>query len=359
MRLVAVSAPLFALLLGCAGSRPVQRVNDGQVREGRFISHQSYAAYARAAALEAAGKLSQAEAAYTEALESDPQSPEIWIRIGSVRCKRSAPFAGEAFDHAEALAHNTAALWQARAECALKEGKTDAALTAARRALALDPERPENTQLVCNALLRAGKTGEARRHLDAFLVANPGFAPASRWLAELFGSPQTDDARAREALSKLDELLLAQDFSKAMRHAQDLGLGYSELTARALALGQRAWARERADLALAANPHDIDARVLALVAADLELDSEKFREHLVLSEPNPPGTLGLSYWLFAELLTRRVGAEAARAWMKDAARPESDALLERVAERVTSRLAEPAAPPQATPAKARKNAPLE
>ena len=82
---------------GCAvGSSGVTRMADGVRYEGRFVNPEAYAAYLLGVEHEARGEFSEALAAYLEAHAEDPDSPEIWARIGAVRCISSEPKAGPA-----------------------------------------------------------------------------------------------------------------------------------------------------------------------------------------------------------------------------------------------------------------------
>jgi tetratricopeptide (TPR) repeat protein len=267
-----------------------------------------------------------------------------------VRCSSGVGDHRAAFEHAEGLAPDAAGLWQARAECALKQGDNQLALAAARKALELDPELPENTHLLCLALSRLGKASEAERTLNALRLARPELSRAARWHTDLFGGTSKAE-RARASLAALDAELLAAEHSSAQRHAQDFGLSHSELTARALALGQRQWAQERARVALEADPSHLEAQLLVLIAADLQLDRAHFESHSDFRGQSSGEVTPLTHWLFAELLLRRFGWQAARAWLRDTAEPgEGDELLTEVVARVNASLARAEAleRPQAT-----------
>jgi len=312
------------LLMGCAASGgSVTRVVDGQAFEGRFVSHISYGAYAQAAHLEALGDYAAAEAGYSEALRSDPNSPQIWVRLGSVRCAMARPEAEAAFESAEHLQEAFSTLWYERGVCALARKKPKTALEAGRRALSLDPQHLLTTKLIADALVALGKPDDARRYLDALAAQNPDMPIVEVWRAQLVRTREKP-AEASTLLRSLDRALLADDVEAARHLALDLGLSESELAARALALGKSRIALDHGQLVLAADPGDATAWITTLAAADLTRDEQAFRTALQAlgDTPTQPGPLGRM--LFAELLGRRVGPEAARAWLRAAPEEEGD-----------------------------------
>src|SRR5581483_1870882 len=83
----------LALALGasaCGGSPTVTRIVGAETLRGPFVDGDAYAAFFRGAAAEEHGKWPEALAAYEEARSYDEDDPEIWTRIGSVRCKANA-----------------------------------------------------------------------------------------------------------------------------------------------------------------------------------------------------------------------------------------------------------------------------
>src|SRR6185503_17134008 len=93
----------------------------------------------------------------------------------------------------------------------------------------------------------------------------------------------------------------------------------SELAARAAALGRGEIARSQAELVLGADPADGTARVALAVCADLAGDDPALARAMAELPPARDARLvavsPLARLLLAELLSRRVGGEAAQAWL--------------------------------------------
>ena len=87
----------LSLNLGCAeGADSVTRMADGVRYSGRFVNPEAYAAYLLGVEYEARGDYPRALSAYLEAHAEDPDSPEVWARIGALRCFSSEPARGPA-----------------------------------------------------------------------------------------------------------------------------------------------------------------------------------------------------------------------------------------------------------------------
>lgn len=359
----AAGATLAGLVaLGCGfGSPTVVRVVDGEPIEGRFIDSVTYAFYARGAYHEARGELDAATRAFQAASERDPESPAIWTRLGSVLCRARRAGDERAFGLAQDADPEFAPLWYERARCALERGQIEAAVAHARKAVHFEPRDEDNSLLLARALERAGRIDEALRHVTALALARPGATAAWKLLAEIAGRhgrrseahraelalltsiSQTRSIPRRRALAdeleSVDAALGAGELERARRLAIESGIRPDELALRAAALGAARIAADQAELVLAADPTNGNAWIAALVAADLRGDSERFRDALVTlaSDAQKPEALGAR--LMADLLARRVGADAARAWLAAyGPLPEpSDALERRVAARLDPR----------------------
>lgn len=338
------AAVLVALALaGCAPSTVTRRI-DGVLVEGRFIHPAAYAAFGVAAAAEARGDDAEAALYLARALESDEDSPELWTRLGAVRC-RVAPrnaatdaAAEEAFVRAEALDPTYAPLFLERARCEQTHARPQTALVAAERALALDPENPEVAATHADALAAAGRLEDARH---------------ARAAADLFfgrrGAPSLPETRD---LAAVDAALLAGDLASARRLARPLGQDLAEVAARAAAWGRLPLARDAAAAIFGADPEHGTARLVLAVVGDLSAD-----ETLLAATTTPArlrGASPLARLLYAELLARRVSLDAARAFVTPLPDvPPSDALTQRVRERVrvllttTPTTPEPPPPPAA------------
>jgi len=328
-RLCILGLPLVAACSGFGGG--VARVVDGQVHEGPFIGPESYAAYARGAQFEALAQYPAAEKAYEEALEFDPNSVGIWTRLGSVRCASQRPTADQAFGQAERLEPDFAALWYERGRCSLSRDRPGEANKAALRALSLDPLHLPTTTLLVETFVRLKQSEEALRYLDAAIALHPNLQLLSRWrhaIARGDAAPTAPAAAAvdRPGLAELDRALLDDTTDEARALALELDLPASELAARAVALGKTRVGLEQANQVQQADPADGTAWVTLLSSADLLRDDALYDAALnaLDQEPTLPSSLGVV--LFAELLRRRVGDEAARAWL-NAARVAPDSPL--------------------------------
>src|SRR5262249_6370554 len=116
-----------------------------------------------------------------------------------------------------------------------------------------------------------------------------------------------------------------------------------ELALRAAALGVLALAREQGELVLGADPADASARIALVAAADLRGDLGAIGD-LMRAMPRaltPVSPLGR--WIFADVLRRRVGAAAARAFLggEVGEAREEDPLLAATEKRVREALAGP------------------
>lgn len=350
-----VVAGLLAVALTGCGAPTVVRVIDGHPVEGRFISTAAYALYARGAEAEAAGDLPGAARAFTAAAEEDPASPEIWTHLAALRCRMTPrdTAAGDVealFARAEAANARYAPLSRERAACALHRGQPAAALAAAERAAALDPGDEEAVLVRAEALAQLGRTDEAMRALRSVTAKRPHAVEAWQAMASL--AARTGDAtaakeaadhlRAPAPLAAVDAAILAGDLAAAQQAAHRARIAWAELALRAAALGRAAPAREQAALVLAANPGDISAQIAEAAGADLAGDKAAVEAALRALPARPAAPSSLGRLVFAELLARRAGADAARGYLgPEGAADPPDPLGAAVAARLRARLASP------------------
>ena len=101
----ALAASFLLLASGCAGGSLVERAYDGHVVLGRAIEPEAYAEFLAGAMAESSGQEREALAAYERAARLDSRGPEIWTRVGAVRCalRPSNPGVDDAFARALAL----------------------------------------------------------------------------------------------------------------------------------------------------------------------------------------------------------------------------------------------------------------
>lgn len=348
------------LLAGCNWGRPsVVRVVDGHPIEGDYIDPVTYALFARGAYHEHRGELPQAQRAYEAAAERDPESAEIWSRLAAVLCASKSAGHERAFALAERADPEFSALWHERARCALARGETAAAVEHAERAVAYEPRHQAHSLVLADALERLGRTDAALRVLYGLTVAHPNAASAWELLAKIARRRGRDAdlrraesalarlsragvarklAPASEDLSGLDAAIAADDAASASRIAIDRRVPREALALRAAALGRAELAREQAELVLAADPSNTDAWIAALVASDLVADASGYQRSLAALDREPLGPSSLAARLLADLISRRVGPEAASAWLKALGPlpPPADALEKRVDERLAA-----------------------
>jgi tetratricopeptide (TPR) repeat protein len=358
-------ALLTVLALGCASPMAVTRSVRGRLVRGRFVTDDAYAAYLRGALLEAQGKREAALSAYTEGTRYDPNSPELLTKIGALICDRqdaagSAPTEkpGAAFDRAAAIDPDYEEAWTERARCLLKRGQLQGAEHAARVAVSLDPNRAEPALLLSLALERLGRIDEAKRWLEGLVVRSPGSVEVLEAMAA-FAERTHDDARhegaerslrelgaranrshpgsnARTKVADVDAAIARGAFDEARRLALAARLSSGALALRAAALGAASFAKDQAELVMAADPGDADARVAGAVAADLLRDDEALARAMSGVETAKTHISPLAQVLMSELLLRRVGTDAKKAWNDAAGAPASetdDALVRDVAAR--------------------------
>ena len=363
-----LSPALACIALAGCSEIGVVRVMEGREVEGRFINERAYALYAAGADAEVRGDMDGALRAYGAAAEEDQKSPEIWTRIGALRCQRDPDGAREAFDRAAGYDAEYEPLWREQARCALGRGKLEEALLAASRAVELDPDRDETVILQASVLEHLKRPEDARRALDALIARHPRSAEA--WKARYAFARRTGDVVASEeaarrvrelapsladdmeksvaplsALGEIDAALARGELPLARRRARSAHMTAGELAVRAAALGRADLARDEAGVVLAADPTDANARVALAVAADLARDEAALAAAMSgLPAPDdrslvPPSPL--ARLLLAELLDRRVGAAAAQAWLGAAQKgspADADPLLARIERRVHERL---------------------
>lgn len=274
---------LSAALCGACtrGSGGVTRMADGVRYDGRFINPEAYAGYLLGVQREARGDFEGALSAYREAHAEDPDSPEIWARIGAVRCvTKDAAGARKAFEQGiredEAYYGN----YFERARCAERTRDDRRALPDALKAVSLRPRDEPANLLVARLLEATRRPAEARAWLEAFQSFHPSTVDTERSLAALRGS--APPAATSEPPS----------YSRA----------FSKLRA-----GEVEQARKLAQTELDADPTNADSWIAVLVACDSLHDEACFDAALgALRTPSlAPSPAALAY--LQALLVRRTG----------------------------------------------------
>lgn len=327
-------------MLGCGSTQSTHRVFAGRTVAGPYIEPQAYAAYAEGSYLEARGDWAAAERAYQRALESDPDSPGIWTRLGAIACRRDLESALERFQ-TDGLGNAYAPAWAERARCLREHGHEVGALESARRAVELDPGNAEANLLIADIYGAQAQPGRASAWLFAWLLRDPGAASQWRALRErgvilkdpaLEGLALAEVSRRGEvgalddsspirspasqgpgAWPEVEAALRAGDVSLARTRAGERGVSTQALALFAIENGHPSMGLAQAELLLAADPDDGNALVTALFASALLGDAAKFAEllHHVRGHELPEAELAQQ---MAELLRWYVGDVAAEQW---------------------------------------------
>jgi len=289
----------WLLCVGCAESAGgITRMADGVRYEGRFVNPEAYAAYLLGVEREAHGEYKDALSAYLEAHAEDPDSPEIWARIGAVQCASSTPERGlkaaqVAFERGLKSDPDYFGNYLERARCAERARFFNVALSDATAAVARRPDDESANLTVARLLQALGRRSEARAWLEGMQSYRAPSAAVARAIEATRG-PATGSAAAAPSATP----------------------GASSSSARSAAFadlqsGRAERARKQAELELDADPTNSDAWIAALVACDALRDSQCFEDALNrLRTPSlAPSQEALGY--LRELLGRRTGSKLA------------------------------------------------
>jgi tetratricopeptide (TPR) repeat protein len=260
--------------------------------------------YAVGALREARGQWREALELYERALDLDHHGPEIRTRIGAVACKlREHGRAEKAFEAARSADPEYGPLWYELALCHESRAQLLDAERAALEAVRLDPERYEASLLAADIAEQRGDTKAAWRMRDALATHAPRSLAVQRALLDAArrAGDATRITRAERALAAI---------ARPQPPARP-GVGVASAL-EALGHGDVAAAQRAAELALAADPSNGDALVVALFAADLQQDHAAFARLLqAADEPGKPVSSEVLGMLEA-LLARKVSAQAAQ-----------------------------------------------
>lgn len=326
---------LLSSVVGCRRTEVV-RVVDGVESPGRFISDRAYAAFLVGAEWEARARYEDALSAYLQAARSDPDNVEVFSRMGWLLCMLGhADEAREAFDAALERDPEYEPTWRRRARCAEREGRLDDAVVASSQAVAMDPGRDETILLHARLLTAAGRDEEAWPWLRGLTLRSPGSEEV--WEAVAEHGARRRPAWAREALDRLaamerqrgprpteirrggwhdvEQALVAGDLDEARARTRRAHLDGRLLGARAILAGRPMLALTEAKLRFEADPGDLRARVALALAADLTGDRALAAEAITGIETRRARLDRVARALFAELLLRHAGADAAALWL--------------------------------------------
>ena len=352
--------PLAVTASGCGSSSEVVRVYDGRIVAERYIAPEAYATFLRGVLAEEAGDFARALAEYERVRGEDSDDPEVFARIGSVRCRLNPRDAGadEAFAKARVLDATYAGALAAESKCALIRGQGGRAAALAAGAAKEDPGNVRANALLVKALAQTDDPHARARAVeltvrfgtnpaswDALLAWGKGHGDAELMAQALTGLLRVDTSRAtdvergiRELLGAgqlvlartvaashadlprekggrgprdavvarlaVDEALARGDESVALRRASRGHVAQGELAARAALLGQRELAERVARAVADADPGASGARMV-LTALGAPADP------LLRVTDEPPEICAL---LLAERLATTTSAEIARDW---------------------------------------------
>jgi len=334
-------------LAACAPAGEVTRVMHGEVVVGRVIEDGAYASFLRGALAEEAGKREEALEAYSAAASQDEPDPEVWSRIGELRCKMAPGDLEADVAFAKALEVDPAyePALEARARCEAIRGHAAAASDGEERAAMADPmavapevvlagapadramARDSQARLVAltllhptepaawealaawgsahhDAMLIARGLGEVARiaprrkaeiALRAVSLAGDGELSAARALAGALldipgdrssgGEGPAPAAHPLVARLAIDEALVRGDRDAVRRRTTASHLGLELSAARAVFLGNPALARDLVLPVVLANPDSKAARMVLAVATSMLGDHGALASALTRSGP--------------------------------------------------------------------------
>lgn len=308
---------------------------DGEYISSRPISAAAYATYAHAARLEAMRELRLALDAYREALSLDSRSVEIQTRIATLTCQLSPNDATPEFEEALELDDDYEGLWREWALCELRRGKLTRALRMARRALQAAPNSLEASLALMQVHEARKEPKDAVHVLVAYVVRFPENQEAWKELyhvarrqhdvswnhaAGLVVTQHTPNDRPLLALentqwASVGRALVEQGLAHARNTAVQLGVSPLDLGWIALERQRADIALEQADLVLSADPSNLEAAILGLVAAHRTARRSEFGRWLRRVPAADVRQLSpYAIEQFLSLLAERVGRDAAIAF---------------------------------------------
>lgn len=282
-RRLLTSIAVCVAMQACGGYASTTRIVDGEVLVGRPIEPESYALYLSAQLSEAQGGLHRARQLYLEATRLDPESPELWTRLGALSCRLKLALADRELERALRLDRWYAPAWVARAHCELFRGKLDKAHRFSKAAQIADPEDLETTLVLVEVLEAKGQPQRALNQLAAYTLRHPTSAAAAQKLSRRPTSEPTPTSGVRgPSDERLVSAVLSSDLDTARTRATTLRLPQSEVARLALELNRPILATRQMQLLLDAAPHDSELRALALLAAHRAQDAVLFERWLSL-----------------------------------------------------------------------------
>ncbi len=168
----------------------------------------------------AQGQLAEAEAAYRQILDSEPENFEAQHLLGVLHAQKGAfPEAAQLIGQALALDEHSAPAWNNYANVLHRLNRLDESLTAYDRAIALNPVHVEAHNNRGIALHDSGRHDEALASIDQAIALKPDHASAHYNRATVLNGL----GRSEEALSSYESALLAKpDYAEAFNNRGSL-----------------------------------------------------------------------------------------------------------------------------------------
>jgi tetratricopeptide (TPR) repeat protein len=312
---------------------------NGRTIDGAYIEPEAYAAYTEGAYREARGEWVAAERAYRTALDQDPGSPGIWLRLGVLACRTDLARALDDFRSAETRGAAAEVSFE-RARCLHRHGQLAAARQEAEHAVQRDPQDGAANLFMAALYRQSSRPDTARHWLFAWLLLAPDVAAYRTELlkeVELLGDPGLS-ALANEKLMRSQhgdlsggdsavtphsppssapadvlDALRSGDLATARLRASTAGASFLDLALWAIESGHPDLGFLQAKTEVDANPSDPDAIVVALLAAHLSKDYTGLQNILHRAQSCAPPRAKLSRAL-TELLRSYAGDDAAERW---------------------------------------------
>lgn len=326
----------------------VPRKIHGRIYESHFISEQAYASYLEASIAERYQDWQNAERAYLQVISYDSKSPDPWIRIGAIRCKRGAyPEAQQAFSKAVHIESDFAPLLREQARCAYSRGASIEAHSFALQAIEQDPSDSISPLLLAQIAFDSKDLPEARRWLNALALREPTSPNLQAFLKEhphpaferLYSNTSYIPLPIgnRISLDQLDRALSIIRPEEAYSLANKAKISPGELVVRAAALGLTELAQIQSKLILEADPGNMDAQIAFLESSNQQTFLKFLTQQpLTKSVTTPPSIVGTL--LLARLLLRKSGPDAARMTIQYLPEIKDDALAQRLFSGLKERL---------------------
>jgi tetratricopeptide (TPR) repeat protein len=312
-------------IAACGGELSVARVVDGRTIEGRFVAPEAYEAMLAGSLSLAEGRPADAVAAFERATQLDPSDALPWLRLAEARCRVNVQDARIERDLREARERDPSLRPVRRdGSCSFDvvadglRGRDARERWAAAIASNDEPEElsraSEVSRLSCASHPRLAARVVALATAGRLALARG----VSAVLVDASQSCATHVSNALVARLAVDEALARADVDAALRRSSLARVPASVVAARASLLGRDDLARSMVRPLLAADPDDLDARLVALAvgAASLPLPARGD----ALARVAPEVTL-----VFVGALAD-AGAKLHESWPAPAAYDSNDAL---------------------------------